>query len=163
MKRKMLKTILIILLVIALAILVRFFMLGNRSKSGNAPGLLSGVLSKCPDKPNCVNSEFIDDQAHFISPLSYPAPKSEEAMTLIRQAIQEAGGKIISEDDTYISATFTVSIFGFVDDLECRNDPSNHKIQIRSASRVGYSDLGVNRERVELISNLFIKRVNEAN
>ena len=161
--RRIFKIILIILAIILLMILARFFMLGNTSKSGNPPGLISGRLSECPEKPNCVSSEFVGDESHYISPLSYPSPKSEEIMDLMKTIIQEVGGKITSEEHSYISATFTSSIFGFVDDLECRNDKSKYTIHLRSASRVGYSDLGANRKRVELISSIFINRVNMTN
>ncbi len=163
MKKKMVKTILIILVVISLIILVRFYMLGNMSKTGKAPGLLSGRLSACSDTPNCVGSEFADDHSHYISPLRYPASMSEETLDLIKGVIQEVGGEITAEEGAYISATFTSSLFGFVDDVECRIDRANHTIHLRSASRVGHSDFGVNRKRVALISSLFNKRAHKAN
>ncbi len=159
----MVKTILILLVVIPLIILVRYYMLGNMSKTGKAPGLVSGRLSACSDKPNCVGSEFADDQSHYISPLRYPASQSEETMDLMKGVIQEVGGEITAEEGAYMSATFTSVLFGFVDDVEWRNDSANHTIHLRSASRVGHSDFGVNRKRVALIASLFNKRVNTAN
>ncbi len=162
MKKKMVKTIFIILVVISIIILVRFYMLGNTSKTGKAPGLVSGRLSACSDTPNCVSSEMADDHSHYISPLRYPASMSEDTMDLIKEVIQEVGGEITAEEGPYSSATFTSVFFGFVDDVECRNDPANHTMHLRSASRVGHSDFGVSRRRVALISRLF-KRANEAN
>jgi uncharacterized protein (DUF1499 family) len=162
MKKKMLKAIFTILVVISLIVLARFYMLGNTSKTGKAPGLVSGRLSACPDKPNCVSSEIADDHSHYISPLRYPASMSEETMDLIKEVLQEVGGEITAEEGAYISATFTSAFFGFVDDVECRNDKANHTIHLRSASRVGHSDFGTNRKRVAFISSLFHKRVNTA-
>jgi uncharacterized protein (DUF1499 family) len=74
------------------------------------------------------------------------------------QIIEELGGKVVVADDEYVSATFASSIFGFVDDVECRLDASKEQIQIRSASRVGHSDLGVNRKRMEALTGLFDQR-----
>ncbi len=157
------KTILIILGVISLIILVGFYMLENMSKAGKAPGLVAGRLADCPDKPNCVSSESAHDPSHYIAPLHYPASMTEEPMDLIEEALKEIGGEITAEEGAYIAATFTSALFGFVDDVECRNDRAKHAIHLRSASRVGHSDFGVNRRRVALISSLFLKRANRAN
>lgn len=154
---------LIIVALLSVAILVRFYTFASQSKNGESPGLIAGRLAPCPDKPNCVNSEFVEDKSHYISNLNYPAEKSEEIMDLLKAVIQEAGGEIQSEQDSYMAFTFTVSIFGFVDDLEFRQDKSTNIIHLRSASRVGHSDLGINRKRVELISNNFNKRIKNVN
>lgn len=158
----MVKTILVILGVISSLILVGFFLLGHMSKTGEPPGLVSGHLSACSVKPNCVVSEIAEDDSHYISPLHYPAAMAENTMALITQIIQEVGGEITVEDEGYIAALFTSDFFGFVDDLECRNDKANHTLHLRSASRVGHSDFGANRQRVELISSLFHQRVKKA-
>ena len=134
------------------------YILGKRSQSGKPPGLVSGRLSSCSHKPNCVNSEYPEDQSHYIPPLRYPAFTSEESMSLIKNIIQELGGRIVVEKEMYLSATFVSGVFGFVDDLECRNDALNHTIHLRSASRVGHSDFGVNKKRVMRISKRFNKK-----
>ena len=68
----------------------------------------------------------------------------------VKAAITSTGGIITREQPYYISATYTSSIFRFVDDVEIR-DSQDGLIHIRSASRVGYSDRGVNKKRVEAI------------
>ncbi len=156
----MIKTILIIIVVISLLVLAGFLLLGHMSKNEKPPGLLSGRLSPCPDSPNCVVSEMIDDDSHFISPVRYPATMAEDSMDLVKQVIQEIGGVITIEEEVYIAAIFTSKFFGFVDDLECRIDQTNHAIHLRSASRVGHSDFGANRKRVERISTLFQQKIN---
>ncbi len=163
MKKKITKIMFIIVALLSLTILIRFYILGNQSKNGKAPGLIAGRLSPCPDKPNCVNSEFGEDKSHYISNLIYPAAKSGEIMDLLKAVIEEAGGEIQTEQATYMAFTFTVSIFGFVDDLEIRQDKSKNIIHLRSGSRVGTSDLGINRKRVELILNIFNKRIKNVN
>jgi uncharacterized protein (DUF1499 family) len=137
---------------IAVALLVRCTMLGQSSKSGQPPGLVSAALAPCPDKPNCVCSEFSEDAAHYIAPLDYSGTRPEKAWAEIQRVIQELGGEIAVANDEYLAATFTSSLFGFVDDVECRLDARHDQIQIRSASRVGHSALGVNRKRVEAIA-----------
>jgi uncharacterized protein (DUF1499 family) len=152
------KTLRIILSVIAILIaivLVRFAMLGHGSKSGQSPGLVSGTLAPCPDKPNCVCSEFDEDTAHYIAPLDYSGAPAEQAWGDILQIIEELGGEIVVATDQYVAATFSSPLFGFVDDVECRLDASQEQIQIRSASRVGHSDLGVNQKRMETLTRLF--------
>ncbi len=141
--------------VIAAALLVRCSMLGHSSESGQPPGLVAGILAPCPDKPNCVSSEAGEDADHRIAPLDYSASSAEEAWARIQQVIAELGGEVAIVDDAYIAATFTSTLFRFVDDVECRLDASKQQIQIRSASRVGHSDLGVNRKRAEAITRLF--------
>jgi len=137
---------------------MRFAMLGHGSKSGQAPGLISGALAPCPDKPNCVCSEFGEAAAHYIAPLDYASAPPEQAWGDILQVIEELGGEVVVANDEYIAATFASSLFGFIDDVECRLEPSRKRIQIRSASRVGHSDLGVNRKRVETMTRSFEQR-----
>jgi len=69
--------------------------------------------------------------------------------------IGEMGGSVQLEKADYLAATFTSSLFRFVDDLELRIDTVQKTIHLRSASRVGHSDLGVNRKRVERLKNAF--------
>ena len=65
------------------------------------------------------------------------------------------GGSIQAEKADYLAATFTSSIFRFVDDLEIRIDTGQKMIHVRSASRIGHGDGGVNRKRVEHLENQF--------
>jgi uncharacterized protein (DUF1499 family) len=157
--KKLVGILLAIVAILSALVLVRFAMLGHGSRSGEAPALVSGALAPCPDKPNCVCSEFGEDAAHHIEPLDYSGAPPEKAWGDILQIIKELGGKIVVANDGYIAATFASSLFGFVDDVECRLEASQKRIQIRSASRVGHSDLGVNRKRVEAIARSFHKRM----
>jgi uncharacterized protein (DUF1499 family) len=141
--------------VIAAVLLVRCSMLGHSSKSGQPPGLVAGTLAPCPDKPNCVSSEVGEDADHRIEPLDYSATSPKDAWAKIQQVIKELGGEVTIVKDDYIAATFSSSLFRFIDDVECRLDAPKDQIQIRSASRVGHSDLGVNRKRTESITRLF--------
>ncbi|MCH8514576.1 MAG: DUF1499 domain-containing protein [Kiritimatiellae bacterium] len=108
------------------------------------PGLGSdGRLTPCPDRPNCASSEDGD-----LDPLSFTG-SPEAARENNRQLIEQLGGTIEREEGNYMAATFRSPLFRFVDDMEFRMVPEENLIHFRSASRVGHSDMGVNRKRVE--------------
>ncbi len=104
-------------------------------------GVADGRLRPCPGSPNCVVSEGRDAN---IAPFLL---QGAEGWKRLRLAIIAQGGSIEREDDGYLHATFRSRLFGFVDDLECRRDGA--MAQVRSASRLGWWDLGANRRRVE--------------
>ncbi len=149
-----------ILIALAVALL---FIVGKYSQKGQAPGLVNGSLSRCSAKPNCVCSEHIDDVGHYIEPVTNIQNREMDRMPKVVSIIQSMNGVLQGEKDNYIVATFTSSIFGFVDDFEIRIDPNEGVLHFRSASRVGYGDGGVNRKRVELFKKLYRKEIEEAN
>lgn len=114
-------------------------------------------LAPCPSSPNCVSSEASDD-AHRVAPLRFSGDPSA-ALRRLRAVIDAMPrARVVSASDTALHAEFTSRLFRFVDDLDCVVDPAAGVIQIRSASRTGYSDLGVNRKRVEQIRAAFDAR-----
>jgi len=117
-------------------------------------GVAAGKLAPCSNKPNCVNSQAETD-THQIAPLSYSGA-SAQAMIHLKEVIEAmARTRIITVTDNYLYAEFTSRILRFVDDVEFWLDADAQVIHVRSASRVGYSDLGVNRQRVERIRAQF--------
>ncbi|NOQ93859.1 MAG: DUF1499 domain-containing protein [Methylophaga sp.] len=155
------KILLLILSLLALSIIVMLFFLGSHSKQGKALGILDGRLSPCLDKPNCVCSEYVQDPEHYTSPFPVGQRSRSEAALILKNIIQTMGGVLQNKTDSYIAATFSSSIFGFIDDLEIRIDSNNKLIHIRSASRVGHSDLGINQKRVELVKQLYKENLGE--
>lgn len=111
------------------------------------------TLPPCPDKPNCVSS-MSETSGASIAPIHYSL-SDEQAWNDINTVIDSVGGTIVEKDSTYIWATFTSQLFRFVDDVEIIQDSNNKVFHIRSASRSGHSDLGVNRKRVEKIRLAF--------
>ena len=108
-------------------------------------------LKPCPASPNCVSSLAGEDSAHHVMPLSWSGDLAQ-AKAKLRQAVLTAGdATFVAEGDTYWHIEFRSRVFRFVDDVEFLFDLENKLIHVRSASRVGYSDLGVNRKRVEWI------------
>lgn len=107
-------------------------------------------LPLCPNSPNCVSSQAANAD-HFIRPFKITG-KPEEAWAALKQALTGLGRTVIIEatDDT-LHAEATTLVFRFVDDINAILDADAKLIHIRSASRIGYSDLGVNRKRVETL------------
>ena len=116
-------------------------------------GTTGEPLKPCPDRPNCVSSESGETSAR-VDPLHF-AGSPEAAWKRLKEAVRALGGTVEEERDGYLRATFTSRVFRFVDDLECRLVAAAGVIHVRSAARVGYWDLGVNRRRVEALREKF--------
>lgn len=114
------------------------------------------ALPGCPAAPNCVVSQNAD-AAHAVAPLKLAGDPAVEWPAL-REVLQQLGGRLIRGDERYLHFEFRSRIFGFVDDVECLLNEAAGQVEIRSASRVGYSDLGVNRRRVEAIRTALTQR-----
>jgi len=110
-----------------------------------------GLLRICPDSPNCVCSEAHSQasEQHSITPLK----ESDGTWEALKHLVTASGGVIGTVSENYLHATFTSPVFRYVDDVELRRDKSNGLIHIRSASRVGRSDFGVNRKRVQQLKH----------
>lgn len=119
-------------------------------------GLVRGRLWGCPNQPNCACSEYRRTIA-FVPPIEFegePVKAWEMMQTLIDRMPRS---KVIDRRDGYLHIEVSSPIYRFVDDVELRLDRANRLIHVRSAARIGYSDLGVNRRRVETIRELFKK------
>ena len=111
-------------------------------------------LAGCPSRPNCVSSQA-QDARHAIAPVRLKGDPTK-AWTAIGDRVRELPrSTIVKTTDRYLHVTCKSRLFGFVDDLELLLDPVTRVIDIRSAARVGYSDLGVNRRRVETLRQQF--------
>ncbi len=125
--------------------------------SGTKPstlGVQDGMLCPCPDSPNCVSS-FSSDKRHAMEPLRYTTAKAAAREKLLAVISSFKRAKVAVNDNDYVHVEFTSALFRFVDDVEFLLDDDHKVIHFRSASRLGYSDLGVNRRRMEKIRNLF--------
>ena len=113
--------------------------------SGEPPegiGIQSGKLAPCPRSPNCVSSYAIDE-THRIEPIAANLDQIEGELLNLNEA------NIVSMDRNYLHAEFTSRFMRYVDDVEFLYDQAAGVVHVRSASRLGYSDLGVNRKRIE--------------
>ena len=147
-----------ILIVISILIIM-----ASLSESSPPPRDKDSILEPCPDKPNCVCSEYIDDTEHYIDPLALSTEKLPRAVEYIKISIESLGGEIQTEKNDYLAATFSSSFFGFIDDVEFRIDTENKLIHIRSAARLGHSDFGVNKKRVRTLKTILRQQLGQIN
>lgn len=112
-------------------------------------------LGPCPDSPNCVCSEMSDESSAFVEPFAIPASVAPEDAFEALAAVVGESARIERRDPTYLHAVYTTRLMRFRDDLEARLDPEAGVIHVRSASRLGHSDLGANRKRVEKLRAAF--------
>jgi uncharacterized protein (DUF1499 family) len=124
------------------------FMTGTRPSN---LGVKAGKLAPCPASPNCVVSQGDADAQHSIAPLSYSGDKATAMAKLVATINAMERTQIIQQTDDYLYAEFTSQWMGYVDDVEFYLAPDESVIHVRSASRLGQSDLGVNRQRIETI------------
>jgi uncharacterized protein (DUF1499 family) len=111
-------------------------------------GVKDSRLAPCPSSPNCVSSDDADP-AHSIASFQLAAPPAEAWRAVHSVVAGLPRTKIITGTDDYLHAECSSAVFGFVDDLELHLRPAQNLIALRSAARLGRSDLGVNRKRVE--------------
>lgn len=113
-------------------------------------GVDIGHLSSCPASNNCVVSQNADPK-HAIDPIAYHVDRDAARETLLKVLSVVPRTEVIEQTPNYIHAISKSRIFKFVDDVEFYFPSDESVIHLRSASRVGESDLGVNRRRVEQI------------
>ncbi|MEH2325316.1 MAG: DUF1499 domain-containing protein [Nostoc sp.] len=113
-------------------------------------GVDNGHLSSCPASDNCVVSQN-GDFKHAIDPIPYHIDRNAARKTLLKALTVVPRTEIIEQTDNYIHALSKSRIFKFIDDVEFYFPPNEPVIHVRSSARVGESDLGVNRRRLEQI------------
>lgn len=113
-------------------------------------GVKDGKLPRAKSTPNCVSSQAdAADSVHYIAPIRFQGT-SADAMAAVRKAIDaRERATVVRQDANYLYAEFRSKLLGFVDDVEFTHDDKAGVIHVRSASRLGRRDFGVNRARVE--------------
>ena len=107
-------------------------------------GVRDGRLSPCPESPNCVSS-FESDEEHSIAALDATLAQIQRVVLALDEA------NIVEQSSDYMYVEFTSRLMGYVDDVVFLYDSASNQTHVRSASRLGYSDLGANRKRIEAI------------
>ena len=119
-------------------------------------GIQNGKLSPCPDSPNCVSTHAIDSKQKM-GPLLFSGNTQMAKERLLKAVKSFPRTRVIKDEANYLHVTFTSGLFRFVDDVEFLINEVRGVIDFRSASRVGYSDLGANRKRMEKFRKVFEK------
>jgi uncharacterized protein (DUF1499 family) len=135
------------MMMISLATIVA---LGCGGRMPEELGASQGELAPCPDKPNCVSS-FAEDADHHVDAFVIVGTSLAAWQGLQSILEAESNVEIVSKRDGYIHAVYTSTLMRYRDDVEFLMREREGEIALRSASRVGHSDMGVNRDRIETI------------
>ena len=157
----MTKLIALLVIIIVLALITRAainYASASRQATGlnkTADGAL--ILETCADSYKCVSSTAVNER-NKIEPFTYTR-SPDTVMAIIAEHLQQkASATIVDANERYLHATFSTFLFGFIDDTELLLD-DNNVLQVRSASRLGKSDLGTNRKRVEAIREMLAGKI----
>lgn len=146
-----------ILIAVAGSIVLLFILTRLGVFSGRRPeglGVKAGRLAPCPDSPNCVSTQAVDAE-HWIDPIPYAisSPEAKERLLRVIRAMLHA--RVIVNEPSYLYVEFRTFLMQFADDVEFYLDEDERVIHFRSASRLGYSDMGLNRRRMDRIRDAF--------
>jgi len=137
-----------VVLLLVLSVCAYFVYLATTSEVPSVE-LVSGKLRPCAETPNCVSSETTGEK--FIEPLSSSTLSMDELWQAAQTAAVQQGGIVETSLKNHFWSTYQSKLFKFTDDLELRRDDAAGVVHVRSGSRSGKSDFGVNRKRVEAI------------
>ena len=111
------------------------------------------LLEPCPESPNCVSTEAADE-AHHAEPWPWSGDPAAALARLKGIVLAIPGSALVSEDQRELRFTFTSRVWRFVDDVHLVL--GDGVVQYRSASRVGWGDMGVNRARMQAIGEAWL-------
>jgi len=128
---------------------------GDTMFAGKRPdylGVKDGKLPRPKSTPNCVSSQADpSDAEHYIAPIPFKG-STVDAMAAVRKAIETMErSTVLRHEPNYLYAEVRSKLMGFIDDVEFTHDDKAGLIHVRSASRLGRKDFGVNRARVEAL------------
>ena len=118
-------------------------------------GLKDGRLAPCKRTPNCVSSQAeAQDREHQIAPIAFRGSMAE-----LRRAVERMErATVITAEGYYLYAEYRTKLLRYVDDVELYYDEKRGLVHVRSASRLGRRDFGVNRKRIEALRALMQAR-----
>lgn len=161
--RRSVLTMLLTILFTAAAGAMGLFLLRLTAERPTNLGVIHGRLAACPSSPNCVSTQA-EDRDHWIAPIPVTSdtfPPIEVLADIVRSLPRTT---IVEQSNHYLRVEFRSRLFRFCDDVEFYFEEESDRIHFRSASRVGHSDMGVNRNRMEMIRDRFIEATtSEAN
>ncbi len=124
-------------------------------RSGN--GIDKAMFAPCPASPNCVSSDARDPR-HAIAPFLLKSSQNSIWPEIRTAVLTLPRTRLVVDDEHYLRAECRSAVLGFIDDLEIQLRPGEDFLGVRSASRSGYYDFGVNRRRVETLRSLLRNR-----
>jgi uncharacterized protein (DUF1499 family) len=139
------------IVLIILGIIVCLMFIKNNTMPRNL-GVNNGKLAKMPSSPNAVSSQAKNEEKQ-VAPLSYIEDKSKSKLKIESIIGEYQSAEIITNTENYIHVVFSTSKMRFKDDVEFYFDDENKVVHYRSASRIGYSDMGMNRARYDEVAD----------
>jgi uncharacterized protein (DUF1499 family) len=120
-------------------------------------GVTDGELMPCPSSPNCVSTQAsVEDVEHYAEPVVYTGNRMKTQLSIESFMLGKGNVHLVSSTLGYVHFEVKSPLVGYIDDVEFYLPAADSVVHIRSASRVGYSDFGVNRERVRQIQSLLV-------
>ena len=118
-------------------------------------GVKDGRFAPCKPSPNCVSSQAdAADREHYIAPIAFRGTMAD-----VRKAVESMQrSTVISASGNYLYAEYRTRLLRYVDDLELFYDERAGLVHVRSASRLGRRDFGVNRKRVEALRSILLAK-----
>lgn len=145
--------------VVVVALVIGFFVyvkLNNRLPDDL--GMTAGLFKACPTSPNCVSSQAeLTDKVHYIAPIPYTGNRKDAQLAVESYFLKQGNASIVSSQLGYVHLEEKSALIGYIDDVEFYLPESKNVIEVRSASRVGYSDMDVNRKRIEKLRDFLAK------
>lgn len=117
-------------------------------------GVTNGHLKPVDDKPNSVSSQT-DIKRNYMEPISYSGSNAQSQSKIKKSILNMKQIELVEEKVNYLHYVETSKVFKFKDDIEFYFDDSKQVIHFRSKSRVGYSDFGVNKKRMQKITDAY--------
>ena len=117
-------------------------------------------LLPCPSSPNCV-STLDADAKHSMKPMPYLKARHESMEEILKIIHHMSRSQVLESSDAYIHASFKTAVFRFIDDVEFFFDDEARLVHFRSASRLGYHDLGKNRRRMNEICAKYLEEFDD--
>ncbi len=142
------------LMMIPVVALIWLFGMSAMTQKPKSLGLFDGRLYPLPNTPNCVSTEASDEE-RLMPALKFQGDAAETKSKLLKTIGQFPRWRLVEDDGDYLHVEATSLIFRFIDDVEFLIDRSTHRVHFRSASRIGHSDLGANRKRMQRFTNAF--------
>ncbi|MBR7888645.1 DUF1499 domain-containing protein [Marinomonas sp. A79] len=143
-------------LALLVVLVIGFFIYINvNNKLPEGLGVTDGLLKACPPSPNCVSTQAApDDAEHYMEPIIYQGDAKDVQLAIESYMLSKNNARIVTQSLGYVHFEVTSRLIGYVDDVEFYFPEADSVVHVRSASRVGYSDLGVNRARMVEIQAL---------
>lgn len=145
----MIRTIGFVLLALVIASVLALLVAARIAKKPGTVGAHGGQLAHCPASPNCVSSLPDEDVSHRVDPIPAGSDADKTLARLEAALLAMPRTTVVVRRPGYLHAESRSAFFGFVDDVELLAERGANVIHVRSIARVGYSDFGVNRARIE--------------